>query len=62
MALHELEVISPVVALEDIGGARLVLQHPLVAAPHAGGKSWSNVFLIIGSFISQQKVFAKPGQ
>ena len=38
MALHELEVVPPVVALEEVGGAWLVLQHPLLAAPHVGGR------------------------
>ena len=62
MALHELEVVPPVVALEEVGGAWLVLQHPLVAAPHVGGESWLHMFLIIGPVITQHKVLAKPGQ
>ena len=52
MVLHELEVIPPVVALQEVGGAGLVLQDPGIAAPHLRRESGLDMFLVTGSLIA----------
>ena len=52
MVLHKLEVIAPVVALQEVGGAGLVLHDSVIAAPHLRRESRQDMLLITGSFVA----------
>ena len=59
MVLHELEIIAPVVALQEVGGARLVLQDPGIAAPHLRRESRLDMLLVTGSLIAYINIIYK---
>ena len=52
MVLHELEIIPPVVPLEKVGGARLVLHDSGMTAPHLRRESRKDMLPVTGSVIS----------
>ena len=59
MVLHKLEVIAPVVALQEVGGAGLVLHDSVIAAPHLRRESRQDMLLYHWVFRSLIKQYVK---
>ena len=52
MVFHKLEVISSMTPLQKVCCAGLVIDHPVHAAPHGGGKSCRHQLIVTWSIVS----------